>query len=49
MVAYLISTAKFYKILKAAIQLFAVKYNMEQLNNLLFNLWFLKDAKKGED
>ena len=33
MVAYQISTAKFHKILKAAMQFFAVKYITEQLNN----------------
>ena len=31
---YVIPTAKFYKTLRAAILLFAVKYNMYQLNNL---------------
>lgn len=34
MIAYPISTAKFYKTFKAVIGFFAVKYNMEQLNNL---------------
>ena len=37
---YVIPTAKFYKTLRAAILLFAVKYNMYQLNNL----WFLKQG-----
>ena len=34
MIAYPISTAKFYKTFKAVIGFLAVKYNMEQLNNL---------------
>ena len=39
MLAHPISTAKYYKILQAFIELFAVKYNIEQLNNLWFK-WF---------
>ena len=41
---YVIPTAKFYKTLRAAILLFAVKHNMYQLNNLWFDLWFLKQG-----
>ena len=44
MVAHPISTAKFYKILKAVTELFAVKYNIKQLNNVWLNCFSNKDT-----
>ena len=44
MVAHPVSTAKYYKILKAFIELFTVKYNIEQLSNLWFKCFPNKDT-----
>ena len=44
MIAYPISTAKFYKTFKAVIGFFAVKYNMEQLNNLWIKCYSNEDT-----
>ena len=45
MVAYPTSIAKFYKTLKAAIWLFAVKNSIEQLNNLQFKCFSVMSVK----
>ena len=45
MVAYPTSIPKFYKTLKAAICLFAVKNSIEQLNNLQFKCFSVMSVK----
>ena len=45
MVAYLVSIAKFYKTLNAAIWLFAVKNSIEPLNNLQFKCFSVMSVK----